>query len=434
MRGRSLLVLAAMLAAAGSVRLAAGEQSAAVTQVVAAGFFVTADGHFVSAVIGDLSGRQLLIEDADGVRVAARLLAVDPLDGLVLLKARGRFPTLVVSHGAPASETPLAPGAVVRFVDGRVASPGDGQPVTEVVGVDGVHLYVSAVPAGSLPGTPLLGADGEVVGMLRAVPAANDGDAGPAVVAIRAERLRAFLASEPGVGTELHAASPTAEAEEPSVSLGGAVARLSIAGPLDAALAEASDGASGFAASLHGLARQAAARHRLREAEHWWRLAAQRGSREAQAALAAVLLEDARASAARAEGLHWLQAAAVGGHAVAQAQLGAWYAAGGREPALARLWLEQAAQGGLPEGQRRFGLLLLDQALLPDEFVVAVDWLQRAAAQGDVAAQQTLVEIFREGRGPIEADPVEAAWWRGQLAESAGREPYPAQRRLPVFR
>lgn len=416
MHGRWLFVMAVLLAASGSVRLAAGEQAVPATQVVAVGFFVTADGYFVSAGTGDFAGRQLVVEDADGVRIAARLQAVDPLDGLLLLKARGRFPTLVVANGAP-----LAPGTVVRFADGRAAPSGDELPAATIVGGDGVHWQLSDVPADGLPGTPLLGADGEVVGVLRAAPAANGGDAVPA--AVRAERLSVFLAAELAVRTGLHTASRGVEGEEPPANLSGAVARLSVAGPSDAALAEVDDASSWFAASLHRLARQAAGRNRLREAEHWWRLAAQRGSRDAQTALAVALLDGPRASAAQAEGMLWLRTAAVGGHAGAQAQLGAWYAADGREPVQARRWLEQAAQGGLPEGQRRLGNYLIEYAVVPDDFVLAVDWLQRAAAQGDVPAQQALVEIFRKGRGPIKADPAEAAWWQGQIAEGAERMP-----------
>src|SRR5574341_1171699 len=149
------------------------------------GFFITPDGYFVTSreVVGDAKG--VVIRDLRGALFPARLIRADVANGLVLLKAEGRFAALplVRSSDVRQGDRVLAPAVVGQA---GVTPMADGI-VTGLIGSDGgpnAFQVALPLPPGSAV-APLLSAEGNVVGVLRDEPAAaagadGSGPTGPA--------------------------------------------------------------------------------------------------------------------------------------------------------------------------------------------------------------------------------------------------------------
>ena len=91
------------------------------------------------------------------------------------------------------------------------------------------------------------------------------------------------------------------------------------------------------------------------------------------------------------------------------------------DEAAARKWFEKAARSGNENAQYQLAKLALDSAgSSPEEISQAMDWLIKAAEAGSAHAQYTLGKLYRDG-GPIEPNPVQAAIWFSQAAESGLR-------------
>ena len=91
------------------------------------------------------------------------------------------------------------------------------------------------------------------------------------------------------------------------------------------------------------------------------------------------------------------------------------------DEAAARKWFEKAARSGNENAQYQLAKLALDSAgSSPEEIYQAMDWLIKAAEAGSAHAQYTLGKLYRDG-GPIEPNPVQAAIWFSQAAESGLR-------------
>lgn len=90
-------------------------------------------------------------------------------------------------------------------------------------------------------------------------------------------------------------------------------------------------------------------------------------------------------------------------------------------PQMARFCLEKAAARGIAEAQRRLGALVLRAASTLDESEQAIDWLHRAAQQGDEHARQLLRSLVLPLEG--EDDEADAA-----IAAVAGHDPWLAAR------
>jgi TPR repeat protein len=77
--------------------------------------------------------------------------------------------------------------------------------------------------------------------------------------------------------------------------------------------------------------------------------------------------------------------------------------------------LKKAAEGGDPEAQAQWGLLLATGEHVPLDIEEALTWLRRAAQQGEITAMFNLGIILEKGLG-FEPDPDEAALWYWQAA------------------
>ena len=86
------------------------------------------------------------------------------------------------------------------------------------------------------------------------------------------------------------------------------------------------------------------------------------------------------------------------------------------DPARAAPWVHAAAQMGLPEGQVRYGRMLLDGAGVRRNESAAYDWFRRAAEGGDPEAQNMVGRCLENGWG-VTVDPAEAARWFARAAD-----------------
>lgn len=112
-------------------------------------------------------------------------------------------------------------------------------------------------------------------------------------------------------------------------------------------------------------------------------MAAEKGEREACSQVGMLYLQ--RGQTAEAE--HWLKRAAQKGDAVAANNLGMLLATkGAAERDNALVWLRQAASSGMAAGQKNLARTLLDGGD-PKQTVEALQWMRRAALQGDKKAQ-----------------------------------------------
>ena len=78
--------------------------------------------------------------------------------------------------------------------------------------------------------------------------------------------------------------------------------------------------------------------------------------------------------------------------------------------------LKKAAEGGDPEAQAQWGLLLAMGDTVPQDVEEALSWLKKAGAQGEVTAMFNLGVILENGLD-CEPDLDEAALWYWQAAE-----------------
>jgi TPR repeat protein len=87
------------------------------------------------------------------------------------------------------------------------------------------------------------------------------------------------------------------------------------------------------------------------------------------------------------------------------------------DPKAAAPWVRAAAEAGLPEGQVRFGRMLLDGAGVEKDEAAAYGWFRRAADQGDSDARNMVGRCFENGWG-VRRDPGEAARWFARAADA----------------
>jgi uncharacterized protein len=185
------------------------------------------------------------------------------------------------------------------------------------------------------------------------------------------------------------------------------------------------------------------------KAVEWYKLAADRGDREAMFALAMFRLQGRGGPRDRDAGAKWLAAAAKLGHPLAAYDLALLYMEGQLFPqdfTRAAELLRTAAQAGLPEAQYALGTLykqgrgvakdmkeaarLLGLAAIADNSDAQVEYgialfngdgvpkneqaaaviFRQAALHGNPVAQDRLARILAEGRGAPK-NPVEATKW-----------------------
>jgi serine/threonine protein kinase/TPR repeat protein len=138
---------------------------------------------------------------------------------------------------------------------------------------------------------------------------------------------------------------------------------------------------------------------------------ARRGDLRCQLTLAANLRHGRGMPANPAEALRWYRQAADQGSAQAQAELAAMYAGGQgteRNEAQALAWAEKAGAQGVASAQHLAGMLYVERGRAdPAQYEKAVEWYQKAAAQGLPVAMAGLANLTWYGRGTAR-DPDKA--------------------------
>lgn len=160
----------------------------------------------------------------------------------------------------------------------------------------------------------------------------------------------------------------------------------------------------------------------IKKAIKWYRMSAEGGLPQAQAALARIYVTG-QDGQHRAEGLRWYRRAAEQDFADAQFALGTLLELGLAAPAdmaEAIRWYRAAAENGHPMAQNRLGKLYDEGQGVDADDETAVAWYRRAAEQGNGDAQYNLALMYQSGEG-VPADRGEAVHWL-QLSAAAGNE------------
>lgn len=395
-------LLAGALLAAGLCAPAAG-----------AGFFVTADGYFVTGYQRVADAGPVLIRDAEGRTLAARVVALDPGGGLALLKAEGIFDAIAIagSEGLAPGERLLAARPPGRDGNGAGGAPAPAR-VTSVEGVSGFRFALDGGAAE--PGAPLLNADGDAVGVVVAgEPQGRAAGSGPLLALIAAEQPALAQLPPPA------ARRAPEEAGEP----GRAIGRVVPAQPAPADPAEPDRGEL-LLAEMFRIGSRARLEGDYESARVWLGEAAAAGHAGAQCALGGMYQEGQGVAPDDAEAARWYRKAAAQGDPQAQARLGWMHLRGRGVPRnddAALDWFLRAAGAGNASGQDALGVMYRDGRGVYRDDARAVGWFRAAALQGDASAQEHLAAMFRDARG-VERDNAEAAWWFRRGAEQGNPE------------
>ena len=171
------------------------------------------------------------------------------------------------------------------------------------------------------------------------------------------------------------------------------------------------------------------------EAAKWFRKAADQGHAISQYFLG-VMYESGRGLPVdQAESIRWFRKAADQGEAGAQYKLGVKYSSGigvPQDKAEAEHWLRLAAEQDDPDAQLFLALMFPGSGEFPRKKLAAVDImaLREAAERGDVAAQASLGESYRDGKG-VAPDLVLAHMWfnvAASLSSGEAHDKYSAAR------
>lgn len=141
-----------------------------------------------------------------------------------------------------------------------------------------------------------------------------------------------------------------------------------------------------------------------RQAEIWFRRAADQGLPKAQHNMGVLVFRAGRDDEATA----WFEKAAAGGWAPSMLALAALLEDGGNIPRASELY-EAAARQGDADAQDALGRLALDEGT-ETSHERARHWSEQAAKQGQADSQARLGTIYHEGLG-VERDPQQAASW-----------------------
>lgn len=412
---------------AGFVLLAAA--SCAWGRATGSGFFVTADGYFVTSYQLVVDAEPVMIRDGEGRTLPARIVAVDPGNGLALLKAEGIFAAI-----------PIAPSGALKVGDRVFAAksrngdePGaDGTlaagTVSGVGGPDGarnrLRVTIPVGPAES--GAPLLTADGDAVGVMAAgrfpgqMPEGSGAVHGEGGYAVRSESVIALIGAEQPALAQL--LPPGALRSGGSGREAGDVERaigIVVSGQAEPPVSAPPDDGEILVAEMSRIGNHALLEGDYESAYRWLREAALRGDAKAQTALGGMYRGGQGVARDDAEAVKWYRRAAAQGVPEARAQLGLMYARGdgvASDEDQAVQWLRQAAEDGSATGQNALGVMYRDGRGVYRDDAKAVNWFRLAARQGDPAGQNNFGVMLRDGRG-VERDEVEATWWFRRAAD-----------------
>jgi len=126
-----------------------------------------------------------------------------------------------------------------------------------------------------------------------------------------------------------------------------------------------------------------------------------------------------------AENLQMLQAQAAQGNAMAQLKLGIMYADGKGVPqdyVTARGWYEKAAARGNAMAQYYLGRMYFNGESVPKDYTMAREWWEKAAARGDSWSQVNLGWIYLDGNGVPKSLERAYMWLNFAVNSSIGDE------------
>ena len=125
-----------------------------------------------------------------------------------------------------------------------------------------------------------------------------------------------------------------------------------------------------------------------------------------------------------AEELQMLRTRAAQGNALAQNNLGLLYDLGDGVPqdyVVARQWYEKAAAQSYAGAQYKLGQLYQFALGVPQNYAEATKWFEKAAAQGDAEAQFSLGLMYAIGDGVPQDDVRAYMWWSLAVAHSTDK-------------
>jgi hypothetical protein len=163
----------------------------------------------------------------------------------------------------------------------------------------------------------------------------------------------------------------------------------------------------------------------MAEAARWYRRAAEQGDAKAQFQLACQLFYGDGVEQRQDEAVEWYRRAAEQEHAEAQWRLAECYEVGwgvDSDEEQARAWFERSAENHSAAGMGHFGRFLIETGD-EEEAATGVEWLQKAAEEGDVQAQVRLGECYLCGEG-VDEDLEQAASLFRQVADEDERAAY----------
>jgi uncharacterized protein len=209
-----------------------------------------------------------------------------------------------------------------------------------------------------------------------------------------------------------------------------------------------------------------------KEAERWYRKAAQQGNMLAEYELAETFFDGDGLPTNYPEAKKWYLKAAVQGHGPSQLRLGFLYAekhfkglkvdyaeaekwfakaaaqnAGDarfrlgnfyinymRPPDYARgvQWLKKAAEGGNRTAMFDLGRLQLIGTGLPKDAAAGIGWIKKSAEAGTLQAQMTLAKLYAEGR-ETPKDVTESLKWTLKIADAPTAAPFYLDRAGDIF-
>ena len=133
-----------------------------------------------------------------------------------------------------------------------------------------------------------------------------------------------------------------------------------------------------------------------REAEKWYRKAAEQKDVRAQSDLGWFLHEGRGAKRDDKEAAAWMRKAAEQNEPFAQNNLGLMYAQGCGVPqddVQAVAWYRKAGEQNLAMAQTNLGTMYLDGKGVPRDEALAIEWFRKAAAQGSEEARNNLAVL-----------------------------------------
>ncbi|TAL27099.1 MAG: sel1 repeat family protein [Alphaproteobacteria bacterium] len=172
------------------------------------------------------------------------------------------------------------------------------------------------------------------------------------------------------------------------------------------------------------------------EAKKWYLKAAAQGHGRSQLRLGFLYAEKhfkgLKVDYAEAE--KWFTKAAEQNAGDAQFRLGNFYINFKRPPDYARgiLWLRKAAEGGNRTAMFDLGRLQLSGTGMPRDANAGIGWIKKSAEAGTLQAQQTLAQIYAEGK-EAPKDAAESLKWILRIADAPAAAPFYLVRAGDIF-